>query len=548
MATSGITVRVPSWRYLPVALALVLPALLCLAGTWIHAKKQQRTEAEAAAQIVRVQIENMLAQAWPVLDQVAELTPQPCAQVLPQLRRWGTLNPYFRALVLANDRHIYCSSIVGEVDSELGDFRKWPIDGTPDRWLFSVAGTPLAPDRPAILLGKPGAPGFSGAVALDGRYVLDLLNAVGTLGDYRIELIVGKGAPIHSDSWSDDDAGIQPVYDEITRNNGRVALAINVRAPTASMMHAWKQLLLSYLPATLLIGAGLAFAAYRLQLNRLSFKEQLRRAMLANEFQVHYQPVYGQLTGQCEGVEALMRWNRPGVGFVRPDIFIAAAEAEGMIIALTQHLLRLIERDLQTWRTPPDFHIGVNIAPEHLSSNLLVPDMQAFLANVAARRPLLVLEITERSLIQDSGQAHRNIEALRAAGVRVAIDDFGTGHCSLSYLQKFPVDYLKIDKGFVQSILPTGEEAPVLDVIITLSHRLNLAVVAEGVETQVQFDYLTARGVAFIQGYLFARPMPSAEFIPWYAKHSPPGAVPPSSGGATTGALAQATPPGATAA
>ncbi len=110
------------------------------------------------------------------------------------------------------------------------------------------------------------------------------------------------------------------------------------------------------------------------------------------------------------------------------------------------------------------------------------------------------------------------------------------------------MDYLKIDKGFVQSILPTGEEAPVLDVIITLSHRLNLAVVAEGVETQVQFDYLTARGVAFIQGYLFARPMPSAEFIPWYAKHSPPGAVPPSSGGATTGALAQATPPGATAA
>ncbi|MGV2864988.1 EAL domain-containing protein [Achromobacter sp. ESBL13] len=538
----------PSWRYLPVALALVLPALLCLAGTWIHAKKQQRTEAEAAAHIVRVQIENMLAQAWPVLDQVADLTPRPCAQVLPQLRRWGTLNPYFRALVLANDRHIYCSSVVGEVDFELGDFRKWPIDGTPDRWLFSVAGTPLAPDRPAILLGKPGAPGFSGAVALDGRYVLDLLNAVGTLGDYRIELIVGKGAPIHSDSWNEDDAGIQPVYDEITRNNGRVALAINVRAPTASLMQAWKQLLLSYLPATLLIGAGLAFAAYRLQLNRLSFKEQLRRAMLANEFQVHYQPVYGQLTGQCEGVEALMRWNRPGVGFVRPDIFIAAAEAEGMIIPLTQHLLRLIERDLQTWRTPPDFHIGVNIAPEHLSSNLLVPDMQAFLANVAARRPLLVLEITERSLIQDSGQARRNIDALRAAGVRVAIDDFGTGHCSLSYLQKFPVDYLKIDKGFVQSILPTGEEAPVLDVIITLSHRLNLAVVAEGVETQVQFDYLTARGVAFIQGYLFARPMPSAEFIPWYAKHSPPGAAPPSSGGVAAGVLAQEEPPGATAA
>jgi len=86
------------------------------------------------------------------------------------------------------------------------------------------------------------------------------------------------------------------------------------------------------------------------------------------------------------------------------------------------------------------------------------------------------------------------------------------------------VDYLKIDKGFVHAILPTGEDAPVLDVIITLAHRLNLAVVAEGVETQEQFGYLTTRGVAFIQGYLFARPMPSADFVPWYAQHSPPGA------------------------
>ena len=191
-----------------------------------------------------------------------------------------------------------------------------------------------------------------------------------------------------------------------------------------------------------------------------------------------------------------------------------------MIIPLTQHLLRLIERDLQTWQTPPDFHIGVNIAPEHLSSPGLVPEIQAFRANVAARRPLIVLEITERSLISDNGQARRNIDALRAEGVRVAIDDFGTGHCSLSYLQKFPVDYLKIDKGFVHAIQPTGEEAPVLDVIITLSHRLNLAVVAEGVETQEQADYLVRQGCDVLQGYVFARPMPAPQFLALQASAS----------------------------
>lgn len=519
------TVRVPSWRYLPVALALIVPILVCVGWSWLHAQREQRAEAESAARIVRVQVEHILTQAWSVLGRVTELTPKPCAEVLPTLQRWGTLNPYFRALILANQDHIYCSSVVGPVDVAVGDFTHWPLDTPPAEWMFSVAGTPLAPDRPAILLGEPGKDGYSGAVAVDGRYVLDLLNAVASLGDYKLELTVGKGAPIRSDSWGQSGQQAQRVYEEVTRVNGRVALAINVMAPPESLVRAWQKLLLSYLPVALLLGAGLAYGAYRLQVNRLSFKEQLRSAMRANEFQVYYQPVYGHLSGQCEGVEALMRWNRPGVGFVRPDIFIAAAEAEEMIIPLTQHLLRLIERDLQTWSTPPDFHIGVNIAPEHLSSAGLVSDIQTFMANVAARRPLIVLEITERSLIADSGQARQNIDVLRAQGVRVAIDDFGTGHCSLSYLQKFPVDYLKIDKGFVQAIQDSGDETPVLDVIITLAQRLNLAVVAEGVETQPQFDYLTSRGVAFIQGYLFARPMPSAAFVPWYVRHSPPGSA-----------------------
>ena len=160
--------------------------------------------------------------------------------------------------------------------------------------------------------------------------------------------------------------------------------------------------------------------------------------------------------------------------------------------------LKLIQRDMRDWATPPEFHIAVNFAPAHLSSPTLLADVQAFRAGI--RPSLMVLEITERSLIADNGQARRNIDALRAEGVFVAIDDFGTGHCSLSYLQKFPVDYLKIDKGFVHAIQPTGEDAPVLDVIITLSHRLGLAVVAEGVETPEQFPYLTQRGVAFIQG------------------------------------------------
>ncbi|WP_313623518.1 EAL domain-containing protein [Achromobacter sp.] len=516
--------RVPSWRYLPVALALVLPVLGCVAWTWWHAQEDQREEAESAARIVRVQTEHILAQASQMVDRVAPLTAMSCDEALPDLQRWGSLNPYFRSLFLVRGDVIYCSSAVGNTHYLISEFRRWPQDISPDRWLSTVAGSPLAPERPAILLGRPGVPGHSGVVVVDGRHVQDLLNAVASLRDYRIEMQVGEdGAPIRSESKGPAAAAGQLVYNQTTVHGGKAPLTVRVMAPPEAVVQAWQQLLLTYLPAAALLGLGLAVGAYRLQASRRSIKEQLRRAMLADEFRVHYQPVYGHATGRCSGVEALMRWERPGVGSVRPDVFIAAAEAEGMIIPLTRHLFELIERDMRDWTTPPGFHVGVNIAAEHLSCPSLKADVERFAANIAAREPVLVLEITERSLITDDGQARRNIDALRAQGVRVAIDDFGTGHCSLSYLQRFPVDYLKIDKGFVHAIESSGEDAPVLDVIITLGHRLGLSVLAEGVETELQFRYLTQRGVAFIQGYLFARPMPSADFLLWYAGHTPPG-------------------------
>ena len=524
MPTPGLMERVPSWRYLPVALALVLPVLACVAWTWWHAQKEQRFEAESAARIVRVQTQHILAQAAELLDRMAPLTALSCDQALPDLQRWGTLNPYIRSLILMRGDRVYCSSAVGKTDYAVSSFRKWSSGVSPDRWLFTVAGTPLAPERPAILLGRPGVEGHSGVVVVDGRYVQDLLNAVASLRDYRIELQVGEGGvPIHNDSKSAAAASRELVYSETTRHDGRASLAIRVEAPPEAVVQAWQQLMMTYLPAAALIGFGLAVGAYRLQASRQSVREQLRRGIRADEFRVHYQPVYDHATGQCSGVEALMRWERPGVGCVRPEVFIAAAETDGMIVPLTRHLFALIERDMRGWATPPGFHVGVNIAAEHLSSPDLTADVARFAASIAEREPMLVLEITERSLITDDGQARRNIDALRARGVRVAIDDFGTGHCSLSYLQRFPVDYLKIDKGFVHAIEPTGEDAPVLDVIITLAHRLGLAVLAEGVETEQQFRYLTGRGVAFIQGYLFARPMPSDQFVRWYAGHAPLG-------------------------
>ena len=141
--------------------------------------------------------------------------------------------------------------------------------------------------------------------------------------------------------------------------------------------------------------------------------------------------------------------------------------------------------------------------------------MRYFARGMAVHRPDITLELTERSLLSDGEDVVQKLQLLRSEGIHIAIDDFGTGHCSLSYLQTFPLDYLKIDRGFVNAIESTTGEAPVLDAIITLSHKLGLKIVAEGVENATQLHYLKARGVMFIQGYYYARPMDSRLFMSW---------------------------------
>lgn len=151
-----------------------------------------------------------------------------------------------------------------------------------------------------------------------------------------------------------------------------------------------------------------------------------------------------------------------------------------MIIPLTRHLLKLVEEDVSSWHIEPHFHLGLNVSAEHLQDSEFIADIRQFAANVAAHRFLITLELTERSLISEGPEVAQRLQQLRQEGIHIAIYDFGTGHCSLSYLQSFPLDYLKVDQGFVRTISSQEEETPILDTIISLAHRLNLKIVAEG--------------------------------------------------------------------
>jgi EAL domain-containing protein (putative c-di-GMP-specific phosphodiesterase class I) len=247
----------------------------------------------------------------------------------------------------------------------------------------------------------------------------------------------------------------------------------------------------------------------------------MRRALEAAEFVPYFQAVVHGATKKITGIEVLMRWSHPKEGLVRPDLFIPFAEHSGLIVPMTRSLMQQTARllaPLSATFTEP-FHIGINITASHCQDLELVKDCRDFLEAFAPGSVHLVLELTERELIEPTALTHRLFEQIRDLGVKIAIDDFGTGHSSLGYLRQFNVDFLKIDQSFVAMIGVDTLSGHLLDSIMELADKLDLAMVAEGVETQEQSDYLTAHNVNYLQGYLFGRPMPGAEFISALSDH-----------------------------
>jgi len=245
---------------------------------------------------------------------------------------------------------------------------------------------------------------------------------------------------------------------------------------------------------------------------RLFRQEEMRRGLREEEFLLHYQPQVSLTTGHIEGVEALVRWRHPTLGLLSPGEFIPLAEQTGLIVKLGDWVLRSACRQARSWQLAglPAMTVSVNVSARQFRERDWVSHVAAALADSELDPQWLELELTESLIMQDPRKAVGTMQALRDLGVQIAIDDFGTGYSNLSSLNTFPISRLKIDRSFVQGLPEARGDSAITGAVISLGHQLGLTVIAEGVETTAQMDFLRNKGCDAVQGYYVGRPMPAA--------------------------------------
>lgn len=244
-------------------------------------------------------------------------------------------------------------------------------------------------------------------------------------------------------------------------------------------------------------------------LERFSLENSLRRALDRDELRLHYQPQFSFPTGEIVGVEALVRWEHPQMGLLFPDQFIPLAEETGFIDAIGEWVLQNACRQAKHWQSLglPALRMAVNLASSQIMNPGLLYQVTNCLAETGIQPRHLELEITESSIMSDPGRAIAALRELRALGIGTVIDDFGTGYSSMSYLKRFSLTKIKIDRSFVQDIPDSSQDAAIIKAIITLGHSLSVKVNSEGVESEEQVKLLQSWGCDEWQGYLFSKPV-----------------------------------------
>jgi diguanylate cyclase (GGDEF)-like protein/PAS domain S-box-containing protein len=259
---------------------------------------------------------------------------------------------------------------------------------------------------------------------------------------------------------------------------------------------------------------------------QLALEADLRHALDRGEFVLYFQPQVDLRTGAIVGAEALLRWNHPTGGVLLPNQFLSKTEDVGMGTALGEWVLRTACTQAKGWSAAghPSIQLSVDVSDSQYNDSNLTKKVAHVLVNTKFPPELLVLEFTETIAVRNPERSVAALQDLRAVGVQLSLDDFGTGFSSLRHLQQYPINALKIDQSFVRNIAANQRDASITRTVITMAHNLGLRVIAEGVETQDQLDFLREHGCEEVQGFIVSQPLPPDQFVPFVSKHIATGA------------------------
>ena len=439
------------------------------------------------------------------------LVGQPCMAIHLPLRKLAVTLQTVRSIALIKSGQLYCSSALGARDVAVHSLQ--PQLPTREPLLALTTDHSLLKGTPILIQWYPasadGQDGVLVSINIDliSNIILEpsppLINHISlNVGGHHFQHEAGITDALVSDG-------------DIVSTRASTAFPFSVTAHSPGADQLALRNLVSELPLAIIMSVLFTWIAWLATAGRLSFSREINMGIAGKEFSLYCQPQMDARMQRCVGVEILLRWHNPRVGWVEPDVFIPIAETQNLIIPLTRYVISETAQKLHLFPKDSEFQIGINVAAPHFKNGRLLKDLHQ---HWFSRQPIqqLTVELTERDALHDVNYEVRS--DLGNHQIKLAIDDFGTGNSSLSWLEMLHPDVLKIDKSFTSAIGTDAVNSTVTDIIIALGQRLNIELIAEGVETREQAQYLQRHGVHLLQGYLFSAPMPLADFPQWLAE------------------------------
>ncbi|ELN6932514.1 cyclic diguanylate phosphodiesterase [Vibrio navarrensis] len=486
----------------------VIPCFLIIQLSHFYFVRLHKEKSQEYAQKIVLEIESILNYGKEANQKILSIVSngESCDDVIIELRKIVATTPFVRTTNLAHYNKIYCTSLWGE--RSFVDTPQAYVSGE----LLLMKGSKVESQHPLVVVRTT----QDNKVSLSGIDGLHIRHALNQSSAEALSMFLKIG-----DAWLDEQGRMTQqdptkglIIFQNTQSN-QFPFAIQSGFSYPSTWNAFWHERKFYILLILFMQGSFSLCYWWLANRPKTLDAELQRAIRQHEFVPYAQPIVNAETKEITGIEILMRWQHPIQGLVRPDLFIPQAEESGLIIPMTQLLFKETARQLREYRDvlPNEFHVGINISPQHCKNDELFTECQAFYNLVDCDKTILVLELTEREVLEFSDATDVLFRNIKQLGCKIAIDDFGTGHSSLINLQKIDLDYLKIDQIFIKNIGADPVAEHLVESTIELAKRLSLNLIAEGVECEEQVEYLRHHDVNYLQGFLFAKPVPLSEFL-----------------------------------